>query len=221
MQCYWGVAQYTQKILAYQAGKHHYLWLVFSIGVFCLQYPIGRISDRFDRRLVFLGKCSSAALFALILKIQGKDNYALLLSFMALYGGTSLTLYSLFIAHADDYLTPSQMVSTSSSLVMVNGVGAVLGNPMGAVSMELVRNWSFFTLIGSIHFGLAIFIVYRIMVRQSIPAEAQGPLILLPENATATVVSLNPETKWIHSNLKTVSEEISLEGNPYFPKEGN
>ena len=76
-------------------------------------------------------------------------------------------------------------------------------------------------MIGSIHFGLAIFIVYRIMVRQSIPAEAQEPLILLPENATATVVSLNPETKWIHSNLKTVSEEISLEGNPYFPKEGN
>ncbi len=216
-----GVGTIYAKNIGLTTGQTSLFMASVTIGVFCLQYPIGRISDRLDRRLVILGTCSSAALFALILNILGKDNFELLLLFTALYGGTSLTLYSLFIAHANDYLTPSQMVSTSSSLLMVNGVGAVIGAPMVAASMDLIGDWSYFSLIGSIHFGLAIFILYRMMTRPSIPAEAQGPLILLPETATATAASLNPETEWIENNKKTISEENSLERNPYFLKETN
>ena len=216
-----GVGTVYAKNIGLTTGQTSLFMASVTIGVFCLQYPIGRMSDRFDRRLVILGTCSSAALFAMILNIQGKDNFELLLLFMALYGGTSLTLYSLFIAHANDYLTPSQMVSTSSSLLMVNGVGAVIGAPMVAASMDLIGDWSYFSLIGSIHFGLAIFILYRMMTRPSIPPEAQGPLILLPETATATAASLNPETEWIENKKKTISEENLLESNPYFPKETN
>ena len=201
-----GVGTIYAKNIGLTTGQTSLFMASVTIGVFCLQYPIGRISDRFDRRLVILGTCSSAALFALILNILGKDNFKLLLLFTALYGGTSLTLYSLFIAHANDYLTPSQMVSTSSSLLMVNGVGAVIGAPMVAASMDLIGDWSYFSLIGSIHFGLAIFILYRMMKRPSIPPEAQGPLILLPETATATAATLNPETEWIENNKTTISE---------------
>ena len=201
-----GVGTIYAKNIGLTTGQTSLFMASVTIGVFCLQYPIGRISDRFDRRLVILGTCSSAALFALILNILSKDNFELLLLFTALYGGTSLTLYSLFIAHANDYLTPSQMVSTSSSLLMVNGVGAVIGAPMVAASMDLIGDWSYFSLIGSIHFGLAIFILYRMMKRPSIPPEAQGPLILLPETATATAATLNPETEWIENNKTTISE---------------
>ena len=214
-----GIGVIYAKNIGLTTGQTSLFMASVTIGVFCLQYPIGWISDRFDRRLVILGTCLSAALFALILNMLGKDNYALLLLFMALYGGTSLTLYSLFIAHANDYLTPSQMVSTSSSLVMANGIGAVIGAPMVAASMDLIGNWSYFSLIGTIHFILAIFIIYRMMVRPSIPSEAQGPLILLPETATATAVSLNPETEWIDSTSQIISEGNPLEENPYLPKD--
>ncbi len=214
-----GIGVIYAKNIGLTTGQTSLFMASVTIGVFCLQYPIGWISDRFDRRLVILGTCLSAALFALILNMLGKDNYALLLLFMALYGGTSLTLYSLFIAHANDYLTPSQMVSTSSSLVMANGIGAVIGAPMVAASMDLIGNWSYFSLIGTIHFILAIFIIYRMMVRPSIPSEAQGPLILLPETATATAASLNPETEWIDSTPQSISEGDPLEDNPYLPKD--
>ncbi len=216
-----GIGVIYAKNIGLTTGQTSLFMASITIGVFCLQYPIGWISDRFDRRLVILGTCLSAALFALILNMLGKDNYALLLLFMALYGGTSLTLYSLFIAHANDYLTPSQMVSTSSSLVMANGIGAVIGAPMVAASMDLIGNWSYFSLIGTIHFVLAIFIIYRMMVRPSIPSEAQGPLILLPETATATAVSLNPETEWIDSTPQIISEGNPLEDNPYLPKDAD
>ena len=67
------------------------------------------------------------------------------------------------------------------------------------------------------HFALALFIGYRMMVRPSIPTEAQGPLILLPETATATAVSLNPETEWIENSPEKLAEANPLEDNPYLP----
>ena len=122
-----------------------------TVGILCLQYPIGVFSDRFDRRIVILWINISASIFAFWLSILGDTEFFLILSLMALFGGTSLTLYSLFIAHANDYLTPSQMVSTSSSLVMVNGFGAVIGAPLVAVSMDLFGDWAYSSLIAFIH----------------------------------------------------------------------
>ena len=121
---------------------------------------------------------------------------------MALFGGASLTLYSLFIPHANDYLTPSQMVSTSSSLVMVNRVGAIIGARLVAISMDIFGYWAYFILMAFIHLGLATFIGYRITIRQAIPAKAQGALILLPGTSTAIKVTLNPETECIDNSSK-------------------
>ena len=121
---------------------------------------------------------------------------------MALFGGASLTLYSLFIPHANDYLTPSQMVSTSSSLVMVNRVGAIIGARLVAISMDIFGYWAYFILMAFIHLGLATFIGYRITIRQAIPAKAQGALILLPDTSTAIGVTLNPKTECIDNSSK-------------------
>ena len=49
------------------------------------------------------------------------------------------------------------------------------------------------------------------------PAEAQGPLILLPDTSTATVVTLNPETEWIDNSPETQAKAYPLRDNPYFP----
>ena len=58
-------------------------------------------------------------------------------------------------------------------------------------------------------------------VRPSIPTEAQGPLVLLPETATATAVSLNPEAEWIETNPDINAEANPLMDNPYLQKDIN
>ena len=54
-------------------------------------------------------------------------------------------------------------------------------------------------------------------VRPAIPAEAQGPLILLPDPSTAIAVTLNPETEWIDDSPETQAKADPLKDNPYFP----
>ena len=212
-----GVGAIYAKSIGLSTSQTSLFMASATVGILCLQYPIGRISDRFDRRVVILGISIIASIFAFWLSMLGASAFFLILSLMALFGGTSLTLYSLFIAHANDYLSPSQMVSTSSSLVMVNGIGAVIGAPLVAASMDIFGDWAYFSLIGFIHLGLAIFVGYRMTVRPAIPAEAQGPLVLLPDTSTATAVSLNPETEWIDNSLDALAEADPLEDNPYFP----
>ncbi len=221
MAMLFGIGAFYAKSIGLSTGQTSLFMASTTLGILCLQYPLGRFSDRFDRRVVILGIAVSAAVFAFLLSFLGKNEFFLILLLMALFGGTSLTLYSLFIAHANDYLTPSQMVSTSSSLVMVNGIGAVIGAPLVAISMDLFGNWSYFGLIGIIHIGLAIFIGYRMAVRPAVPAEAQGPLVLLPDTSTAMAVSLNPETEWVDNSIAAQSEADPLEDNPYFPKDLN
>ena len=212
-----GVGAIYAKSIGLSTSQTSLFMASATVGILCLQYPIGQISDRFDRRVVILGISIMAGIFAFWLSILGDSAFFLILSLMALFGGTSLTLYSLFIAHANDYLTPSQMVSTSSSLVMVNGIGAVIGAPLVAASMDIFGDWAYFSLIGFIHLALAILVGYRMTVRPAIPAAAQGPLVLLPDTSTATAVTLNPETEWIDNSPGALAEADPLEDNPYFP----
>ena len=67
--------------------------------------------------------------------------------------------------------------------------------------------------------ALALFVGYRMSVRPAIPAQAQGPFIVLPDTSTATAASLNPETEWIDNSPEAKAELDPLEDNPYFPSE--
>ena len=137
----------------------------------------------------------------------------MLILFTGLYGGLSLTIYSLCIAHANDYLTPSQMVSTASTLITINGVGAILGSPLMGLSMDFIGNYSYFWLIALVHFGLAGFVLTRMFARPAIPAEAQSPFVAVPEAGTAVAVQLNPETPYQASEEEEETELFA--DNPY------
>ena len=134
---------------------------------------------------------------------------------MALYGGFSMTIYSLCIAHANDYLTPSQMVGTASTLIMVNGIGAVVGSPLIAVFMEFVSNGAYFAGLVIVHIATGVYALARMKARAPVPAEAQGPFIAVPEAGTAIAATLNPEAAWDDITEDDDLATAMLSANPY------
>ncbi|MDO6511243.1 MFS transporter, partial [Celeribacter halophilus] len=93
------------------------------IGALVCQVPIGWMSDRTDRRIVICGvaavgsvACVAGALFA--------QSYTLVLMVGFVAGGMASPLYSLLIAHTNDYLEPEDMAASSGGLIFINGVGA-------------------------------------------------------------------------------------------------
>ena len=131
-----------------------------------------------------------------------------------IFGGLTFSLYSLFIAHANDFLTPSQMVAMSSGLLMVNGAGAVVGSPFAATTIEVFGSRSFMPTIAIILAGLSIFILIRMRIRDSVPTEAQGPFVAFPKNLTGVATGLNPEAEWTDP-VKDDAANDPFKDNPY------
>ena len=134
---------------------------------------------------------------------------------MLAYGGSLFPLYSLCIAHANDFLTPSQMVAAASGLVMINGAGAVLGSPLAALSLEYFGVASFFILVAIIQLMIAGFALFRMTRRAAVPNQAQGPFVAIPESSSAIAATLNPETEWISGNDESAEDDDPFRDNPY------
>jgi MFS family permease len=185
------------------------------IGALILQYPVGRLSDRFDRRMVIFGVAVMGACAAAMATLFGRADFALLLICMLVYGGSLFPLYSLCIAHGNDFLTPSQMVAAASGLVMINGAGAVIGSPLAALSLEYFGVTSFFILVTVIQLMIAGFALFRMTRRAAVPNLAQGPFVAIPESSSAIAATLNPEAEWIPGSDEETEEDDPFHDNPY------
>ena len=185
------------------------------VGALILQYPVGRLSDRFDRRMVILGVAVMGGVAAATATLFGRGEFAFLLLCMLVYGGSLFPLYSLCIAHANDFLTPRQMVAAASGLVMVNGAGAVFGSPLAALSIEFFGVGSFFVLITITQVMIGGFALFRMTRRAAVPNEAQGTFVAIPESSSALAVSLNPEAEWIAATDEFGEDDDPFRDNPY------
>jgi len=185
------------------------------LGALFLQYPVGRLSDRFDRRIVILGVAATAALVLGCAWQFGTLHFLVLLGCMFLFGGLLFPMYSLCIAHANDFLTPSQMVAVASGLIMMSGAGAVTGSPMAALSLEYLGTASFFPVLATTQVVTALIVVVRMTARPSVPGAAQGPFVAIPEASTAMAASLNPETEWVDTDPAGDDADDPFKDNPY------
>ena len=185
------------------------------LGALLLQYPVGRLSDRFDRRVVILVVALMGAAATALATLFGRGDFALLLVCMLIYGGSLFPLYSLCIAHANDFLTPSQMVAAASGLVMINGAGAVLGSPLAALSIEYFGVTSFFVLVTVTQVMIAAFALFRMTRRAAVPNLAQGPFVAIPESSSAIAATLNPEAEWIPGSDEEAEDDDPFRDNPY------
>ena len=113
-----------------------YFMAAAMAGTVVLQWPIGALSDRFDRRLVLtiVVLLTALAAFACI-PLSTKSTIILLLA-VSLFAGLALPLYSLCLAHTNDHLEPTQMVAASGTLVLISGLGAVIGPILVATVMD-------------------------------------------------------------------------------------
>ncbi|MFW5969502.1 MAG: MFS transporter, partial [Halofilum sp. (in: g-proteobacteria)] len=148
------------------------------------QWPIGRISDRFDRRLVILAASAAgagAALVAGLLTVMYAERAATLLMFAAMViGAASLALYPLFAAHTNDRLSPEQFVGAGSSLIMLYGVGAIAGPLLAGLAMEYLEAAGFFWFVSLTLAGMAGYTVWRLRRGAPLEVEDQSPWIQTP-----------------------------------------
>ena len=142
----------------------------FYIGATLFQFPLGWLSDRMDRRVLIM-MVAFAGGFGAVIGWLFTDNYMMLLLAAALVGGTSNPLYSLLIAHANDFLETEDMAAASGGLVFVNGVGAIAGPLVTGWMMEAAGPSGFFVFLAILLAATGGYAAYR-ATRRAAPSVA-------------------------------------------------
>jgi MFS family permease len=94
-----------------------------------VQYPIGWISDNTDRRYVVIGLGVTTALVALWL-VFDPSPLRVVIGF-AIIAGSSLPVYSILAAHANDQLSTAQIVPASGTMAFLMQFGQLFGMLIG------------------------------------------------------------------------------------------
>ena len=154
------------------------------------QYPVGRLSDRMDRRTVIASMCLLATIVAVAIEVFGPLPRMAFLALSALFSGAALTLYSLSVSHVNDKLHPSQMVAASSKLLLINGTAAAFGPVITGALMSTFGVRAYFGVLATLTAALTLFDLWRKLQRSPVPEGQKGPFINTRE--LVSPVGINP-----------------------------
>ncbi|WP_019996444.1 MFS transporter [Aureimonas ureilytica] len=154
-----------------------------------LQVPLGRLSDRIDRRavMVLAGLIGlGASTFALTF---WSGNVLTLFAIAFVMGGVIYPAYSLAVAHANDFADAADFVKISGGLLILYGFGTMGGPMLAAWLMERGGPSGIFLATGGAHVALAGYAAFRMARRQALPAEEREDFKSVPFARTQTPAS--------------------------------
>ena len=164
-----------------------------TFGGMIMQWPIGQLSDKLDRRMVLTTVSLIAALALMSTLLFGLDDpFSLSIAFF-IFGGMCLPMYSLCVAHTNDFLDSEQMIGASSALVFASGIGMVAGPFVMGSLMQWTSPYAFIVVLAMVHSVIGLFAVYRSKVRESVPVDEQGQHIYMPTNPSTITATLAQE----------------------------
>jgi MFS family permease len=166
------------------------LFMAVSICAGALtQYPVGRLSDRMDRRTVIAGVCTLATFVAgSIVAWHGLPPSLFLLA-TACFSGLALTLYSLAVSHVNDKLEQSEMVAASSALLRMNGAAAAFGPVIMGGLIQFFGPAAYFAALALLTGTLTVYDLWRKSRRRAKPSDRKAPFISAePQGLTGQIV---------------------------------
>ena len=167
------------------------------------QYPVGYISDKFDRRKVIIYSTFGAAIFAFLAIFsvgtmylpEGLGSSKLwFYIFLVLFSVCSLPMFSLILAHTNDFITRDKFVAAGAGLQFAFGLGAISGPFLCSLLMGLVGNNGFFVFLIFFHCVIGFYGIHRMKVRPS-EDNPDSQFVAVPTTITPVGLELNPSAE--------------------------
>ena len=209
------------SLLAVYATSMNFTILEISIATFLLaisgaisQWPIGKLSDIFDRRRVIVYSTFAAGIFAIFAIIASGQMYlpdglstpkTWFYIFLILFSFTSLPMFAIILAHTNDYITKEKFVVAGAGLQFVFGMGAMTGPLLCSIFMNIVGLNGFWIFLAIFHFLIGVFGIYRMRIRETLE-NPDSQFIAMPESITPLGMELSPQTEPIAAPSREFKE---------------
>lgn len=156
--------------------------LFMSIGIaggILLQYPLGWLSDRYNRRLsLMIATCGAIAAGMSLSAFGGASQTASMIGIFA-FGAFAMPLYALSAAHANDQAKDDQYVLVAAGLMFFFSAGAIGGPFFAALFAEKFGAPSMFIYTSIVHGMLVVFTILRSIRRPGLTPRSDRRFVAL------------------------------------------
>ncbi|AUQ53523.1 putative MFS-type transporter [Phaeobacter inhibens] len=155
---------YGQEV-GLEVGQIAFFLATFVLGGALAQYPLGWLADKYDRRWVLIWLSVVAILSCgITMAASGMGTWAVMAS-AAFFGFTTMPIFSVSAAHANDFATSQQRIELAAALMFFYALGAI-ASPL--ITSALIDNYgpgALFAFVAVGHLGLIIFGLARMRAR--------------------------------------------------------
>ncbi len=157
--------------------------LFMSVTIFggmLLQWPVGKLSDIFQRRHVIVAVAALVFFLSMGLIIINQLSFELNLLLLFLFGGMAFTLYPLSITYCCDYFSTAGITSVTSASLIIYGLGCILGPILSPLFMKLLGPSGFFFYTALLSLLMVFFTLYKQHVNPKEPETSKEPYSIHP-----------------------------------------
>ena len=188
--CFFGLAPVYGRQVGLDVSSISLMMAAGISGGAVLLWPLGRLSDVLDRRLVILASMVAAVLVCGVI-IVSPARFLTYLFF--LFGGCILPIYGLSLAHAGDSVK-SDFLEVGTGILIFNAVGATVGPLLAATLMQSLGASSFFAFCGGVLILGAIAVLVFVRRRPAL-REHFSPFELATSASAQGAIELDPRSK--------------------------
>ena len=223
-------------LLAVYATSMNFTIFEISIVTFLLaisgavsQFPVGKLSDMYDRRLVTIISTFSAAIFALLAIFVSRQMYlpgelatskTWFYIFLIFFSFCSLPMFSLILAHTNDYISKEKVCCSRCWITICIWTRCYEWTiHMFSFYGYSWSKWILYIFI-FFHSIIGVFGIYRMKIRKTVD-NPDSQFVAMPQTITPAGIELNPQTEPIQDpkplaedNTNEIINEIS-EDNKY------
>ncbi|WEK03042.1 MAG: MFS transporter [Candidatus Devosia phytovorans] len=157
------------------AGGIAFLFAIAAIAGAVGQIPLGRLSDRIDRRMVMVGLGAAAAVTGALIVIINPAAGWLMYILFALYGLAANPLYPIAVAHANDFARDGEFARVAGGMLLILGIGLAIGPTIASLLMGAITPAALFIVTALFHAIIAGFAYWRMSQRKSLDAADRAP----------------------------------------------
>ncbi|MDZ7785158.1 MAG: MFS transporter [Halioglobus sp.] len=193
MGSFWSLgALFARQNLPEQIGATTFMSVALAGGAL-MQYPIGWLSDRIDRRRVLLLLCLGAAFASLAVAAAPPQPW--LLPAVFLFGATAMPLYAISLATAADVCEWHEFVEIGTTVLMLNAVASAVAPLALGPLMTRYDDSVLFTALAATCAGFAVYFTVNLRTPRSVSVEAQRPFEPAVDTGAPTGFELDPRTE--------------------------
>jgi MFS family permease len=190
---FWSLGPVYARGVGMETTELTFFMSAVVLGGAIFQLPLGRLSDRFDRRIVLFFSAMVGAAVSVVLAFFNSELMPLLV-LAVIWGGCVMTMYAICLAHGGDHAEPHEFPLVGSCVLLTFGMFSAIGGPLASLFMELLGPSGLFLYSASCLLVLLVAIAIRRKQHVLPVVDETAHFRAMGENATPAIFDLDPRS---------------------------